>query len=120
MTTKQTLIALAFFGTLATTAHAECLTDAQAADLVASYTLDHPLNVVWLAGALAREGLALQPGDLVSLGSFSPLLPPRAGLSVTATYGLPGAAPVRLSFKSIIHPSAHAALASIPETLTID
>lgn len=63
--------------------------------------LDHPLNaVVWLAGALAQEGLAMQPGDLISLGSFSPLLPPRAGLSVTATYdGLPGAAPVRLSFK---------------------
>ena len=63
--------------------------------------LDHPLNaVVWLAGALAQEGLTMQPGDLISLGSFSPLLPPKAGLSVTATYdGLPGAAPVRLSFK---------------------
>jgi len=63
--------------------------------------LEHPLNaVVWLAGALAQEGLAMQPGDLISLGSFSALLPPKAGLSVTATYdGLPGAAPVRLSFK---------------------
>ena len=63
--------------------------------------LEHPLNaVVWLAGALAQEGLALQPGDLVSLGSFSPLLPPKAGLAVTATYdGLPGAAPVRVTFK---------------------
>lgn len=63
--------------------------------------LEHPLNaVVWLAGALAQEGLALQPGDLVSLGSFSPLLPPKAGLSVTATYdGLPGSAPVRVTFK---------------------
>jgi 2-keto-4-pentenoate hydratase len=63
--------------------------------------LDHPLNaVVWLAGALAQEGLTMQPGDLISLGSFSALLPPKAGLSVTATYeGLPGAAPVRLSFR---------------------
>ncbi|WP_422842543.1 2-keto-4-pentenoate hydratase [Acidovorax sp. M2(2025)] len=63
--------------------------------------LDHPLNaVVWLAQALAREGLAMQPGDLISLGSFSPLLPPKPGLSVTATYdGLPGAAPVRVTFK---------------------
>jgi len=63
--------------------------------------LDHPLNaVVWLAGALAQEGLAMQPGDLISLGSFSPLLPPKAGLAVTATYdGLPGAAPVRVTFK---------------------
>jgi len=63
--------------------------------------LEHPLNaVVWLAGALAQEGLAMQPGDLISLGSFSPLLPPKAGLAVTATYsGLPGAAPVRVNFK---------------------
>ena len=63
--------------------------------------LGHPLSaVVWLAGALAQEGLAMQPGDLISLGSFSPLLPPKAGLSVTATYdGLPGAAPVRVTFK---------------------
>lgn len=63
--------------------------------------LDHPLNaVVWLAGALAQEGLSMQPGDLISLGSFSPLLPPKGGLSVTATYeGLPGATPVRVTFK---------------------
>lgn len=63
--------------------------------------LEHPLNaVVWLAQALAKEGLAMKPGDLISLGSFSPLLPPKPGLSVTATYsGLPGAAPVRVSFK---------------------
>ena len=34
----------------------------------------------------------MQPGDLISLGSFSPLLPPKAGLSVLATYdGPPGA-----------------------------
>ena len=63
--------------------------------------LEHPLNaVVWLAQALAQEGLAMQPGDLISLGSFSPLLPPKAGLSVTAIFeGLPGAEPVRVSFK---------------------
>lgn len=63
--------------------------------------LEHPLNaVVWLAQALAREGITLQPGELISLGSFSPLLPPKAGLKVTATYqGLPGAAPVSLQFK---------------------
>lgn len=63
--------------------------------------LEHPLNaVIWLAGALQQEKISLQPGDLVSLGSFSPLLPPKVGLSVTATYdGLPGAAPVRVNFK---------------------
>ncbi|MDD2546217.1 MAG: fumarylacetoacetate hydrolase [Burkholderiaceae bacterium] len=63
--------------------------------------LGHPLNaVVWLAQALAQEGLALQPGDLVSLGSFSPLLPPKPGLQVQVRYpGLPGAVPVQLSFE---------------------
>ena len=80
------------------------LTDASGARLgggKGSDILDQPLNaVVWLAQALAQEGLAMQPGDLISLGSFSPLLPPKPGLSVTATYdGLPGAAPVRVTFK---------------------
>lgn len=63
--------------------------------------LGHPLNaVVWLAEALRKEDITLQPGDLVSLGSFSPLLSPRPGLGVTATYlGLPGAQPVRVNFR---------------------
>ena len=63
--------------------------------------LEHPLNaVVWLAGALAKEGLAMKPGDLISLGSFSPLLPPKPGLSASATYiGLAGAQPVSVTFK---------------------
>lgn len=62
--------------------------------------LEHPLNaVVWLAGALAQEGIAMKPGDLISLGSFSPLLPPKPGLVVTATYdGVPGAQPVVVQF----------------------
>lgn len=80
------------------------LTDAQGGVLgrgKGSDILEHPLNaVVWLAQALQQEGIALQPGDLVSLGSFSPLLPPKPGLAVTATYeGLPGAQPVRVTFK---------------------
>lgn len=63
--------------------------------------LEHPLNaVVWLAQALQKEGIMLKAGDLVSLGSFSPLLPPRPGLGVTATYlGLPGAQPVQVQFQ---------------------
>ena len=63
--------------------------------------LEHPLNaVVWLTKALAREGIALQPGDLVSLGSFSPLVPPKAGQKAIATFhGLPGAQPVSVTFK---------------------
>lgn len=80
------------------------LTDAVGARLgggKGSDILEHPLNaVVWLAGALAQEGIAMQKGDLISLGSFSPLLPPKAGLAVTATFeGLPGATPVRVTFK---------------------
>ncbi len=63
--------------------------------------LEHPLNaVVWLAQALAKEGLAMKPGELISLGSFSALLPPKAGLTATVSYdGLGGAAPVSVSFR---------------------
>lgn len=63
--------------------------------------LDHPLNaVVWLATALAREGLAMQPRELISLGSFSPLLPPKPGQKVTVTYyGLFGAPQVSVVFR---------------------
>lgn len=66
-----------------------------------SDVLEHPLNaVVWLAGALAKEGLALKPGDLVSLGSFSPLLPPKPGLTVLVSYeGLARTQPVVVTFK---------------------
>ena len=66
-----------------------------------SDVLEHPLNaVIWLAQDIAREGLALKKGDLVSLGSFSKLLPPKAGLAVEVTYqGLPGNPTVAVSFK---------------------
>ena len=66
-----------------------------------SQCLEHPLNaVVWLAQALAKEGLAMKPGELISLGSFSALLAPKAGLRATVSYdGLSGAAPVSVSFK---------------------
>ena len=74
---------------------------AQLAQGKGSDILDHPLNaVVWLAGALAQEGLAMQPGDLISLGSFSPLMPPKAAQAVTVRYeGLPGATPVSVKFE---------------------
>ena len=63
--------------------------------------LEHPLNaVVWLAQALAKEGITMKPGELISLGSFSPLLPPKPGLKATVRYeGLPGAQPVSVQFK---------------------
>lgn len=68
--------------------------------------LGHPLNaVVWLVQALRQENLGLKQGDLISLGSFSPLSPPRAGTSVIVTYqGLPGARPVQVNFLPPVFP----------------
>ena len=66
-----------------------------------SDVLEHPLNaVVWLAQDLQRQGLALKKGDLVSVGSFSKLLPPKAGQQVEVQYqGLPGDPKVKVGFK---------------------
>ena len=66
-----------------------------------SDVLDHPLNaVVWLVQDLAKQGVKLKKGDLVSLGSFSKLMPPKAGLNVEVLYqGLPGNPVVKVSFK---------------------
>jgi len=66
-----------------------------------SDVLGHPLAaVVWLAEDLARSGRTLKPGDLISLGSFSKLLPPRPGLAVEVQYvGLPGNPSVSVRFK---------------------
>lgn len=52
-----------------------------------SDTLDNPLNaVLWIAESLRAEGQTLEVGQLLSLGSFSPLLPPKPGLTVTLRY----------------------------------
>lgn len=63
--------------------------------------LEHPLNAVsWLAQALAQEGRQLQPGDWVSLGSFSPLMPPKSGETIRVRYdGVPGLQPVSVRFE---------------------
>ena len=76
-------------------------TGAQRGQGKGSDVLEHPLNaVVWLAGALQQENISMKPGDLISLGSFSPLMPPKAGVNATVTYnGLPGAEPVTVNFK---------------------
>lgn len=54
--------------------------------------LGHPLNaVLWLATELNAAGIRLKAGDLLSLGSFSPLTAPKAGQTVVVRYeGLPG------------------------------
>ena len=66
-----------------------------------SDVLGNPLNaVVWLAGALKAEGRALQVGQYVSLGSFSPLLPPKAGTRISVHYeGVPGLAGASVAFE---------------------
>lgn len=80
------------------------VTDGSGAELARGKGADilgHPLNaVVWLAQALADSGLALQPGDWVSLGSFSPLMPPKPGQKVQVRYnGVPGLQPVSVQFE---------------------
>ncbi|MEH3144594.1 MAG: hypothetical protein PGN34_04425 [Methylobacterium frigidaeris] len=56
-----------------------------------SAVLGHPLAVVaWLARDLKASGQRLRAGDVISLGSFSPFVPPQAGRTMTARYeGLP-------------------------------
>ena len=55
--------------------------------------LTNPLNVVlWIAGSLKAEGKTLKNGDLLSLGTFSALLPPEAGSTITVRYT--GLAPI--------------------------
>ncbi len=63
--------------------------------------LEHPLNAVsWLAQDLQKQGLALKKGDLVSVGSFSKLMPPKAGMKVEVQYqGLPDNPTVTLQFR---------------------
>jgi 2-keto-4-pentenoate hydratase len=62
--------------------------------------LGHPLNaVIWLAAELKKDGIALQPGDLLSLGAFG-AAPAEAGKTVRVTYdGLPGQPTVSVRFR---------------------
>ena len=78
--------------------------DAQGTELAqgkGAAILEHPLNaVIWLAADLKRAGITLQAGDLLSLGSFTPLTPPRAGQSIRVVYGgLPGNPSVGVNFR---------------------
>jgi 2-keto-4-pentenoate hydratase len=63
--------------------------------------LDHPLNaVLWLVQEMQRRGINLKAGDLLSLGSFSKLIPSQAGKTITAVYdGLPGNPQVVVTFE---------------------
>ncbi|MEA1051257.1 fumarylacetoacetate hydrolase [Lamprobacter modestohalophilus] len=59
--------------------------------------LGHPLrSVLWLLA----QGERFQPGDLISLGAFGPLLTPKTGMTVTVSYrGLPGDPAVSVGFE---------------------
>ncbi len=63
--------------------------------------LEHPLNaVLWLVQDLEKFRIRLKPGDLLSLGSFTPPMTPRPGLAVTVRYeGLPGNPAVSVRFR---------------------
>ena len=57
-----------------------------------SALLGNPLNaMLWLVGNLKASGLALKPGDMISLGSLGKLYPTAPGKTITMRYqGLPG------------------------------
>lgn len=63
--------------------------------------MGHPLNaVVWIAQELARSGNQLKPGDLLSIGSFSKLRPPKAGQNIRVVYeGIKDSPSVSVKFR---------------------
>lgn len=63
--------------------------------------MGHPLNAaLWVAQALKRDGIALRPGDLLSLGGYIPPSPTQAGIGITVRYvGLPGDPSVTVHFE---------------------
>jgi 2-keto-4-pentenoate hydratase len=71
------------------------------AEGVGAATLGNPLSaVVWLAEDLAKSGRKLKAGDLISVGTFSPLTPPKPGQTVTIQYeGLPNTPKVSVRFE---------------------
>lgn len=80
------------------------LTDEAGKELEASKgdaILGQPLNaVLWLVKDLNASGIRLKKGDLLSLGSFSRLMPPKPGTGAKVVYeGLPGNLSVSVRFK---------------------
>lgn len=66
-----------------------------------SAILGQPLNaMLWLVKDLKASGIAMKKGDLLSLGSFSKLMPPKPGTGAKVSYeGLPGNPAVSVRFK---------------------
>lgn len=62
--------------------------------------LGHPLDVIpWLVEDLARSGLRLRAGDMVSLGGFAPSVPSQPGRRYTLRYEGLAAEPVTVSVR---------------------
>jgi 2-oxo-hept-3-ene-1,7-dioate hydratase len=63
--------------------------------------MGHPINAaLWLAKALKKDGVALKPGDLLSLGGYIPPSPTQPGTSITVKYlGLPGDPAISVQFE---------------------
>jgi 2-keto-4-pentenoate hydratase len=70
-------------------------------EAVGADLLEHPLNAaLWLVRELNRQGIRVQPGQFLSLGTFPPVLPPKAGTRFVVDYkGLEGSAPVWVQFR---------------------
>lgn len=64
----------------------------QVSRVVANGVMGHPLNaVLWFVNDLKRTGEKAKAGEVISLGSPSPQVSPRAGDKFTLLYeGLPG------------------------------
>jgi 2-keto-4-pentenoate hydratase len=67
--------------------------------VVGTYTaaevMGNPVNaLVWLANHLATRGLALHPGDIVMSGAISPMVRPKAGDTIRASFAHLGAVSV--------------------------
>jgi len=74
-------------------------TGAGLADGRGSAILGHPLNVVlWIKDSLAAEGKKLKKGEILSLGSVTKMIPPKAGSTIKGRYiGLSPEGPVEIT-----------------------
>lgn len=66
-----------------------------------SAALGNPLDAaLWVVEDLGKAGKRLEAGDLISIGSLTPLAPTKAGQTVTVRYeGLPGTPEVSVTFE---------------------
>lgn len=66
-----------------------------------SDALGHPLDVVlWVRDQVLAQGGRLRPGDVISVGAFTPLTPPKPGQVVRVRYeGLPDTPEVSVRFR---------------------